>query len=167
VLSAFPATKSTWPSFHLGITPLIFRRDYDAADLAQETLSILSLAATVRVAPNVYVPRAPRLCIGIYGAESACGFAVIGRVEPRTLYAEPLTSEVGDGSAGAFPRGGALDVSLGREAVVAWRRVHDAEAFAQEVALANRRFEEMVATSRKPRTTPGRRGRPSSEGGDP
>jgi hypothetical protein len=157
VLTATDRTAELLASFHIGITPLIFRHDYAWPEVDPGSLSILELSRDIRLARGEYGART-EVCIGIYTARSRGSLRVIGKVDPGAIYPLPLTSTVGDGTAGAFPLCGPLKKTIGSEAVVAWRRVHDAENFARDVAVARARFEELEA-ERLARQRQARRGR--------
>lgn len=141
VLSAFPGTQELHPSFHIGITPIVLRHDYALSEIDTTSLSILRFSRGVRVAPLTYTTRNQEVCIGIYTARSQLDLRVLGTVDSKTLYTAPLTLAVGDGTGGDFPLCGPLRRSIGSEAVVAWRRVHDTEAFEREANEAKIQFE--------------------------
>jgi hypothetical protein len=154
VLSSADGPNNTHPRFHVGITPVVFRHDYVWSELNADTLSILEFSRSVRSASGEYGARA-EVCIGIYTVQSQGDVRVLGEVDPKAVYALPLTESVGDGTGGQFPLCGPLTKTIGSEAVIAWRRIHDADNLANEVTAARRRFEELEAKriSRQSRST--------------
>ena len=133
VLSARDSTAQFHPMCHIGTTTLIRPRRYSWKSIDPAELEIASLVHDVRVAPNEYY-RAPTacVCIGIYTLKSANGLDIIGRVDPKDIYQHPLAFKVGDGTSGAFPLCGPIPDDLGHEAVIIWRRAHDAVRLEQE-----------------------------------
>ncbi len=144
VLSATPRTPEFHAQFHIGITPIVFRHQYEWNELNTSALSILEFERGVRVAPEDYIRRA-EVCIGIYTARTRRSVRILGRVDPSAVYSLPLTFTVGDGTDGNFPLCGPLKKGIGGEAVVAWRRVHDAENLKRELSAARQQFERLEA----------------------
>ena len=161
VLTAFEGEGRSDPQFHIGITPIVLRQAYVASAIDLNGLKILQLADRIRVAADAYVERPPRACIGIWTAKRSSPSTIIARVDPRAVYEPLLTSEVGDGRSGAFPLFGPIGPSLGGEAVIAWRRKNDREAFERAEIEARRTFEaseqERLANQRARRRRPGYR----------
>ena len=142
VLSARNSTDQFHSMCHIGVTTLITKQKYECDFVDQDQLEILRFAPAVRVAPNEYhqSPKS-RTCIGIYSLKSASHLCIVGNISPTLLYDKPLTFDVGDGTNGNFPLCGSIKAGFGGEAVVAWRKIHDAENFAREVAEHREQFE--------------------------
>ena len=145
VLSGTEATAEFHPRFHVGITPIIFRHEFGLSDIDVNQLRILRRTDEIRVGPDRYVPRTTRTCIGIYAAKARGDIFVLGKIDPLRLYDAPLTFEIGDGTNGNFPLCGPMRKEIGWEAVIEWRRIHDAQAISREVVEARAQFEEMEA----------------------
>jgi hypothetical protein len=123
------------------VTSAVFRYEFDFSEIDAGQLTILRFSRHVRTEPGIYVARATETCIGIYTAKSRGDLLVLGKVDPMIVYASPLTFEVGDGTNGTFPLCGPLRKNIGSEAVISWRRTHDAEALGREVIEARAHFE--------------------------
>jgi hypothetical protein len=141
VLATRPKTKDFHSKCHVGITPIARRREFDLSEISPAELTILQFEQHIRLGIGDYVPHL-RTCIGIYSNHRVPKLDIIGRVDPSAVYLLPLTDEVGDGSDGRFPLCGPITPSLGFEAVVSWRRTHEPEAWADEVAKSRAEFEE-------------------------
>ncbi len=141
VLTAKPRSSEFHPQFHVAITPIVFRHEFTSAELDLATLSVLRFGRHVRIGKGEYVARGEVPCIGIYTAVTRGDVKSLGKVDPHGLYESPLTFDVGDGTKGAFPLCGPLHSSIGSEAVVAWRRVHDAAALEKDILDARERYE--------------------------
>jgi hypothetical protein len=144
VLASADGTTSSHPRIHVGITPLIFRHAYGWSELDASRLSILSFTRNIRMPSGEYGSRS-ETCIGIYTALARGEVRVIGEVDPRKIYTLPLDATVGNATAGHFPLCGPLTKAVGQEAVIAWRRIHDAEGLARDTEDSRKRFEEMEA----------------------
>ena len=148
VLSARDGVGKTPAMSHIGITGWISKRKFDWADIPVQSLELLRLETVMRVGPGEYyrLPDTP-LCIGAYSLLVDHGLAPIGRIDPNLLH--PVSSldldEVGDGTDGHYPWCGPVPEDLGHEAVLAWRRMHDADRLARENEEEMRAFEEMEA----------------------
>ena len=143
VLTAPDGTSDSLPCCHIAITTLIRRRKYSWASVPPSELQIVSLTPNIRVSPNDYRPApAARTCIGIYSLKRTDSLDIIGEVDPSDIYAHPLTSEVGDGTADEYPVCGPITDRLGWEAVVAWRENNDREKLERERDESRARFEE-------------------------
>lgn len=157
VLSATPGTAELNPSFHVAVTPVIYRHAFLPSEIDMAGLSVLVASRSVRVAPNEYMERAAQPCIGVYTAKSRGDVRVLGTVNPLSVWPTPLGPGTGNGTDGAFPLCGPLTRTIGWEAVVAWRRIHDAVALAEEVLQGRQRFEsfeqERLAQQRESRTS--------------
>ena len=110
-------------------------------DIARDHWTVMEFFRNVRIATGCYAARASTPCIGIYTAKSRGAVRVIGSTDPRVVYSRPLTLEVGDGTNGCFPLCGPLTKSIGNEAVIQWRRMHDADALDRDVSAAREQFE--------------------------
>ena len=132
------------PFCHIGITPLVFTRDYEWAEIADTELSILQFDRGVRIGPNTYVPR-HETCIGQYTTDPHPLLPVIGTVDAARVFTPPLTPEVGDGTEGKYPLCGPIKPHLGSEAVGSWLRVHDPSRWQAEQEAARERYEALSA----------------------
>ncbi|MAG34203.1 MAG: hypothetical protein CL908_25270 [Deltaproteobacteria bacterium] len=65
------------------------------------------------------------------------------------LYSDPLTYDVGDGTGAGWPLGGPVSASLGGEAVISWRRLHDREGCEQDVAASRQSTEDLFERLRE------------------
>ena len=144
VLASADGTTNSHPRFHVGITPLVFRHDYAWSELGASGLSLLTFIRDVRMPSGEYGSRS-ETCIGIYTALTRGEVRVIGEVDPKQIYALPLDATVGNATAGHFPLCGPLTKAIGHEAVVAWRRIHDAGGLARDAEESRKRFEAMEA----------------------
>jgi len=140
VLSELPATPGLRAMCHIGITPVVRRHPFTLEELADDEWTVLRLEVGVRVGIGEYLPRR-MTAIGQWANFKVPALTLLGRVDPAIVYSHDLTSEVGDGSASAFPLCGPIRASLGAEAVAAWRRVHEAEASRAERDESRARFE--------------------------
>jgi hypothetical protein len=143
VLTAGGTVPGFLPLYHIGITPLVFRHDFSPQDLDGRELSILIFDRGVRLAPGTYAVRR-ETCIGIYALPRQLPLPVIGLTDPTKVFPGPLTYEAGDGTAGKFPLCGPLRPNIGGEAVIAWRAIHDAEAWAAELQAAQESHERLM-----------------------
>ncbi len=137
-----------YPMCHIGIAAAIFRHEYGFSDLTGLDLRPIAFERGVRLSPDSYGTR-QETCIGIWVAKTPPTIPIIGHVDPLTVWPSPLTDEVGDGSGNAFPLYGPIKPDLGSEAVSKWRREHDAEAHAIEVAAARASTEKLFAKLRE------------------
>lgn len=142
VLSAYDESPEFWPSSHIAITDFLRRHRYSVEELQASSLVVLQYSAHIRTAPYKYATTDPRTRIGIYTVGPTVDLDIISKIETKNLYAYPLTLEVGDGTEGTFPLCGPVPNDLGREAVVAWRRIHDSARFAEEQQARADSFEE-------------------------
>lgn len=149
VLSTREATDGFSPSCLIGITPVIFQRDFAFSDLNLGQLSILQFYREIRAASGAYVPLRRETCIGIYAREHNPSVNVIGRVDVSSIYPTSLTFDVGDGANGGWPLCGPVKGHLGSEAVAAWRSKHDRERWLVDVAASRARTEEIFASLRE------------------
>ena len=142
VLSARDSTADFDPMCHIATTTLIKPRRYAWRNISSFDLEIASLSYDIRVVPSEWHP-APeaRLCIGIYSLKSAEKLDMIGHMDPKVLYPPDLTFEIGDGTSGSFPLCGPIPEYLGHEAVIVWRRIHDAVRLDQEIRKSREAFE--------------------------
>lgn len=142
VLTARDSTKELDPACHLATAVLIRREKYEWSSVEPHELAIVTWRSNVRVGPNDYRldPRV-RTSIGIYTVRSADGLDIVGDVDPLAIHPHPLTFDVGDGTAGKYPLCGPIKPSLGSEAVVAWRALHEPELMERENVESRADFE--------------------------
>ena len=119
------------PMCHIGVTPLIFRHDYQWFEIADQDLRILEVERGVRTGPGEYRARRDT-CIGLYMANLHPALSVIGSVDPTRVFAKPLVFDAGEGIDGRFPLCVPIAEHLGSDAVVAWLRIHEPERWRAE-----------------------------------
>jgi hypothetical protein len=140
VLGAASASAGFYPRFIVGITPLVFQHRFEWPEINQSGLTILQFERSIRIGPGEYATRSEH-CIGIYTARSKGGIRVLGNVDANAICALPLTFDVGDGTGNAFPLYGPMRKTIGGEAVIAWRRIHDAANLSHEISASRKQFE--------------------------
>jgi hypothetical protein len=128
----------------IGITPIIFRHDFAWSEVADFEFSILEFVQDIRLSPGD--SRSRRVtCIGCYDARPNPELHTIGRVDASKVYSGPIGFEVGDATTGKWPLCGRIKEHLGTEAVIAWRRIHDADQLAIDVESSQKSHEELMA----------------------
>lgn len=122
VLNARGKTERFNPCCHIGITPLLFQRDYEWCDIAGVVLSVLEFDRGIRLTPGHYSTR-HETCIGIYDARPHPDLPVIGRVDPSAVFSGPLDFDlIGNATEGKWPLCGRVKAHLGYEAVLVWNK---------------------------------------------
>jgi hypothetical protein len=149
VLKTQDATDELGPVCLIGITPVIFRREFAFSELDVGQLSILEFERQIRRADGTYTHLRRETCIGIYPRRYNAHVRVIGRADVASMTLPRLTFEVGDGANGHWPLYGQVGDGLGAEAVVTWRAAHDREQWLQDLDASRARTEEMFARIRE------------------
>ncbi|MBQ2354396.1 MAG: hypothetical protein II397_01095, partial [Treponema sp.] len=72
------------------------------------------------------------------------GQEVIGRIENFPFKMPVLTYEVGDGKGLGYPLCGPITASLGFQAVIAWRKANEKEAFLMDVQDSRQKTEDVL-----------------------
>jgi hypothetical protein len=144
VLTARDKTEEFNPMCHIGITPVVFTRDYKFQELDISTLTIMECETEIRVGPYTYAPLRRAKCIGIYARKINSSVNLIGNIDVSSIIPNQLSFEVGDGTNGGWPLCGPVSASLGCEAVHAWRSVHDRTTWLSDVVAARKSHEEML-----------------------
>ncbi len=140
VLSEFPATERLRAMCHIGITPIVKRHAFGWDELEPGELSVLQHDRSVRVGEGQYSQRR-ETAIGLWANFKVPPLVILGKIDPDEVYSQDLSPEAGDGTGGRFPHCGSLYGWLGGEAVGAWRKLHDADAFKAEIEQGRREFE--------------------------
>lgn len=128
----------------IGITPIIFRHDFAWPEIADWSFSILQFERGVRLFPGENRSRR-ETCIGWYDAWPNAALPTIGQVDASKVYRGPIRFEIGDATNGKWPLCGRIEGHLGYEAVIAWRRIHDAAQLALDEAASEKTHDELVA----------------------
>jgi hypothetical protein len=128
----------------IGITPIVFRHDFTWREVADFEFSILEFVRGIRLFPGDTRSRR-ETCIGCYDARPNPELPTIGRVDASKVFAGPIGFEVGDATNGKWPLCGRIKEHLGNEAVVAWRRTHDAVQLALDVEASRRSHDALMA----------------------
>jgi hypothetical protein len=149
VLAVREATDGFDPMCLIGITTSVFTRPVELDELRIADLAILEFDREARTGPSSYAPLRRETCIGIYTRELAAPIRVLGRIDTSSLNLGPLGFDVGDGTGGRWPLCGPVSKSLGYEAVIAWRMVHDRPQFLAEREAARLSHEEMLLRLKK------------------
>ena len=132
------------PSCLIGITPIVLRHDFAWSEVADFEFSILEFIQGIRLFPGD--TRSRRVtCIGCYDARPNPELPTIGRVDASRVYSGPIGFEVGDATNGKWPLCGRIKGHLGTEAVIAWRRIHDAVQLAIDVEASHKSHDELMA----------------------
>jgi hypothetical protein len=145
VLSVRDKTPDFEPMCHVAISPFVIQHDYGFAELRQQDFSILRFERYGRADAGVYVPLRTETCIGVYSRKMNLHVNVIGTFDPAAMLSSPLEFTAGNGSDGGWPFCGRIASTLGGEAVIAWRRVHDDARLQSEVNAARAQHEELLA----------------------
>ena len=144
VLTVREKTEQFDPMCHIGITTAVFRHEYGFGEINPSNLTILQHDQEIRIAPYTYRPLGKETCIGIYSRKVTPAVAVIGSVDPSSIYPARLKFVAGDSTDGGWPFCGKIDSSLGYEAVHLWRAENDREAWLKDIAAAEKSHEEML-----------------------
>lgn len=144
VLSERDKTPEFHPMCHIAITPLIFEHEVTFDELKIEELNPLEFERGVRLKPGEEYSRRETL-IGVYTRKNKTALDVIGRIDPSLVYDGPLPFSPDYGLEITWPLCGEISNHLGAEAVVVWRRIHDAKALKIEVQEANKSHDELMA----------------------
>ena len=124
VLNTRGKTEQFNPSCLIGLTPVVFQRDYEWREIVEIPFSILEFDRVCEFVPGECFTR-HEICIGIYDARPHPDLPVIGRVDPSGVFSGPLDFEpVGDATNGNWPLCGRIPEDLGYEAVLVWNEQH-------------------------------------------
>lgn len=121
VLGARGATREFYPQCLLAITPWVFEHEYGFDEVRDRPLELLLEEG--------------RPALRIHSCERIVGVTRIGRLDLSGLDLPPVSFEVRPWR----PLCGALDGSVGRSAVAAWRREHDSERYHAEIEATRAR----------------------------
>lgn len=128
----------------IGITPVILRHDFVWEEVARRKFSIMEFVQNFRVFPGDTRTRRVT-CLGWYDARPLAGLPTIGKVDASRVFEGPVTFRIGDGTSGRWPLCGRIDMYLGMEAVIAWRRIHDAAQLALDEEARRADLDEHLA----------------------
>lgn len=126
------------PCCHIGITPVVRRDRFKWSQPTVAELQILRFERHYEPKPGVLLSR-DELSIGLYPNIRVPVLDIIAQVDPLTVYDEQIIPSPGT-EGGRFPFYPSIGSHLGMEAVVAWRREHDLEAWEAEVAKASSEY---------------------------
>ncbi|HEY6019512.1 MAG TPA: hypothetical protein VIY48_06315 [Candidatus Paceibacterota bacterium] len=135
VISEREKTDESDPMCHIAITDVIFRHDYVVGEIDTSKLRAMEFQRWIRLKPNEEYSRTETL-IGVYSRKIKVPINIIGSIDPTGIYQGPLPFEPNHGLDVKWPLCGNVTNSLGMEAVISWRRVHDKEALEKEILAA-------------------------------
>jgi hypothetical protein len=107
---------------------VVRRREFALADLDDGELQTLQFEQHYSPSRDVTLVKTVA-CICKYPNIETSEVEIIGSVKPRAIYSGPLSEHISTSIPGAFPSAPKIDRYLGNEAVIAWRRLHDADAW--------------------------------------
>lgn len=128
----------------IAVTDFISKEDFSFAQLPVEKLSVLNIERSLRVGVNEYCDYGKEVCIEIHTRRMKSGQEVIGRIENFPFKMPVLTYEVGDGKGLEYPLCGPITASLGFQAVIAWRKANEKEAFQSDVQDSRQKTEDVL-----------------------
>ena len=140
VLSDFPKVEGTvGPQCHIAVTPVVEKHPFALKEISPGELVILDFL-------EFYTPRRDvtlhntRRCILLYpNTALPAPLEVIGSIDAGSIYNGPPLKPIAGGGPGEYPAIMPHDPfsSLGFEAVIAWRRIHDLAALQAEEKAAD------------------------------
>ncbi|MBL0125444.1 MAG: hypothetical protein IPP88_23200 [Betaproteobacteria bacterium] len=139
VLDLFVSGPTNRERVHIAITPVVRRQEFALDDLDDCELQTLQFEQHYSPSRDVTLVKTVP-CVYKYPNIEASGIEIIGSVEPGCIYSGPLSEHVDTSIAGAFPSAPKIDRYLGNEAVIAWRRLHDADAWNAIVAESKAKY---------------------------
>ena len=152
VLTHRGKTEEFAPMCHIALTQLVLRHDYAFEELDVASLEVLEFDRQIRIGPNEYASLRRETCIGIYASRLNANVVLVGTADPGQIYPAAPSWDVGDGTGNGWPLCGPVSASLGSEAVIAWRRVHDRVQWEADVAASRKATEATLrADSRRNR----------------
>ncbi|MBQ2548442.1 MAG: hypothetical protein II558_06005 [Treponema sp.] len=116
----------------IAVTDFISKEDFSFDQLPLEKLSILNIERSLRVGEGRYCDDGKEVCIEIHTRRMKSGQEVIGRMDNFPFEMPKLTYEVGDGK------------GLGYQAVIAWRKANEKEAFLMDVKDFRQKTEDVL-----------------------
>ena len=128
----------------IAVTDFISKEDFSFDQLPLEKLSVLNIERSLRVGVNEYCDDGKAVCIEIHTRRMKSGQEVIGRIENFPFKMPVLTYEVGDGKGLGYPLCGPITASLGFQAVIAWRKANEKEAFLMDVKDFRQKTEDVL-----------------------
>ena len=128
----------------IGIAPIVLRHDFAWSEVANLEFSILEFVRGIRLFPGDTRSRR-ETCIGWYDARPNADLPTIGSVDASQVFQGPVVFEIGDATNGKWPLCGRIPAHLGIEAVIAWRRIHDAAQLAIDEEASAKAHDELIA----------------------
>jgi len=148
VLTEKDKTEDRDPMCHIGITGLVFQHDYEFSELKEEKLKILEFERGIRLKPNEEFSRTETL-IGVYSRKIKIPINIIGNIDSSNIFNGPLPFEPNYGLEITWPLCGNVSNSLGMEAIISWRRIHDNVQLKKEIEESHRTNDELMEKIRK------------------
>jgi hypothetical protein len=143
VLTETEKTDNFDPMCHIALTPLVFKHVVAINEVDVKTLKVLEFDRGVRLKPDQEYSR-KETSIGIYSRKIKSPVEIIGNIDPSFMYDGSLSFTHDNRRKINWPLCGNVAQSLGYEAVIAWRRVHDSAVFEAEVIEAERSHDAMM-----------------------
>lgn len=103
---------------------------------------VLNIERSLRVGEGRYCDDGKEVCIEIHTRRMKSGQEVIGRIDNFPFEMPKLTYEVGKGK--GYPLCGPITAILGYQAVIAWRKVNEKEAFLMDVKDSRQKTEDVL-----------------------
>jgi hypothetical protein len=121
---------------HIATTGLVKRSFYELADVDASELKPLLFEQHYQPTRDSPLYVKTVTCIEKYALLGKHQVDVIGTIDPLQIYGGPLSTTFGN-FPGGFPLRMKIDRYLGNQAVIAWRRKYDREAWDAKVAASN------------------------------
>lgn len=128
----------------IAVTDFLSKEDFSFDQLPLKKLSVLNIERSLRVGEGRYCDGGKEVCIEIHTRRMKSGQEVIGRIENFPFKMPVLTYEVGDGKGLGYPLCGPITAILGYQAVIAWRKVNEKEAFLMDVKDFRQKTEDVL-----------------------
>lgn len=127
VLDTREKTEDFLPMCHIAITPLLFQKEITMNDIDLSLLKPHIFQRYYQMNEKLVVPYRKELLIHIYTTRNKVNLPIIGKVNPKMVYDEPLLWQPQEDR---FHLCGDADLFLGREAYIQWCRnnnilIHD------------------------------------------
>lgn len=121
VLSEKEKTPEAYPKCHIAITPLVFQHEVTFDELKLEDLKPLEFEREYKLKGQEEFSK-KEICIGVYTRRNKVKLAVIGRIDPVSVYDGPLPFEPWYNLEVKWPVYGDPSDTIGREAYINWAR---------------------------------------------
>ncbi|MBP5436506.1 MAG: hypothetical protein J6Y30_00840 [Treponema sp.] len=117
----------------VAVTDFVSREDFSFEQVPIEKLSILNIDRSVRVGKGIYCDDGKEICIEIHCRKMNSGQEVIACIDSFPFELPEITYKVGYGKGDGYPLCGPITEGLGFQAVIAWRKANEKEAFMLDV----------------------------------